>query len=78
MLSYEDCKKIAIKDAEGYNTTIDKAYTIGKDYAFENSKEELMGILPVVVLRETGDCTGLWAYLNKEDLTMDDMQEIEF
>lgn len=78
MLSYEDCKNIAKKDCDGFGATINKAFSIGKDYVFDNSEVEYMGILPIVVSSETGDCFGLWAYLNKEDLTMDDMQEIEF
>lgn len=78
MLSYAECKEIAIKKAEDYNSTVDTAYKLGEDYVFSNSRESVIGILPVVVSTETGACKGLWPYLIDTDFTMDDMQEIEF
>ena len=55
-----------------YDTSIDKAYLINGDYAFD-TKEEFIGIFPVVIRKKNGDMFGLWEYLNKVDLTMDDM-----
>lgn len=75
MLNYDNCKQIAIKKAESYNTSIDKAYLINGDYAFD-TKEEFIGIFPVVIRKKNGDMFGLWEYLNKSDLTMDDMRAI--
>lgn len=72
MLNYDNCKQIAIKKAESYGATLEKAYLINGDYAFD-TKEEFIGIFPVVIRKKNGDMFGLWEYLNKSDLTMDDM-----
>ena len=77
MLNYEECRERAINKANRYNTVIDKAYKLGESYVFDNSKEEFVGVLPVVVNPNNGEVSGLWNYLNEADLTMDDMQEIE-
>ena len=78
MLSYQQCKNIAVEALKEYGIEIDKAYSIGKDYVFEDSKEEHMGILPIVVSSKDGKCIGLWAYLNRYDMSMDDMRDIDF
>ena len=78
MLSYEECKKIALDKAKLYNTTMDTAYEIGNDFAFENSKEAWEGVFPCVVIAESGETMGLWRYLNDMDLTEYDMKEREF
>lgn len=78
MLNYGECKVKAEERAAAFNATIDKAYKIGSDYVFENSKEEYIGVLPLVVDTETGAIKGLWQYLLDKDMTMDDMTEIEF
>lgn len=78
MREYNECKEIALKKAEYHKITIDTAYKIGDDYAFDNSREEVIGILPFVVDADTGECVSLWYYLNDKDLTMDDMQDIDF
>jgi len=75
MLSYEQCRQIAHKKAESYNTAIGKSYHIGKDYAFE-SVEEYVGVFPTVVDVNNGNTYPLWIYLNDNDLSMDDMQEM--
>ena len=78
MLPYQECKNIALESAKEYGISIDKAYSIGKDYVFEDSKEEHIGILPIVVSNKDGKCSGLWAYINRYNMSMDDMQEIDF
>lgn len=78
MLSYEECKKAAVKKAEEHGIELDTAYSIGQDFVFESSKEECIGILPVVVSRKDGQCMGLWPYLNQHDMSMDDMQKVDF
>lgn len=78
MLDYRECKRIAQERAEAFNAEIDKAYKIGESYAFDSSKGEYVGILPMVVNTNSGETKGLWHYLNEVDLTMDDMQEIDF
>ena len=78
MLSYEECKKAAMEKAKEYNIALDTAYSIGRDFAFESKKKECVGILPVVVSRKSGKTYGLWPYLNKFNLSMDDMKEIDF
>ena len=75
MLTYEECKRIAVNRAKGYDLTINKAYKLNGAYVFD-SNVELMGILPIVVDTE-GNTKGIWAYINEHDLTMDDMEEIE-
>ena len=77
-MNYRECKEIALKKAERVNATIDKAYSIGPDYVFDSSTDEFAGVIPVVVIAETGQCEGLWQYLIDNDLTMDDMTEVEF
>lgn len=78
MLSYEECKKTALKKAEECGIELDTAYSIGQDFVFESSKEEYIGILPVVVSSKDGQCMGLWPYLNQRDMSMDDMEKIDF
>ena len=78
MLNYKECKKIAIDHAKYFNATVDKAYRIGTDYAFDNSKEKFAGRIPFVVSAENGECVGLWSYLNDHDMSMDDMEEITY
>lgn len=76
MLNYNDCRMIAEDHAKYFNATIDKAYRIGTDYAFDNSKEKFAGGIPFVVSAENGKCEGLWSYLNENDMSMDEMEEI--
>lgn len=78
MFDYKKCKSIALGKAKDYNTTVDTAYKIGDDYVFENSKEEVLGVLPVVISSSNGACYSLWHYLNLKDKTMDDMEPIDF
>lgn len=80
MLSYEECKKAALKKAEECGIELDAAYSIGQDFVFvfESSKEEYISILPVVVSSKNGECMGLWPYLNQHDMSMDDMEKIDF
>ena len=75
MLSYEECKKIAEERARNYNATLVKAYRIRNDFVFE-AEGNWAGVFPVVLFAETGDTMGLWLYLNKYDLMMDDTVEI--
>ena len=75
MLSYEQCKHIASKKAADHNTKLGKSYKLGKDYVFE-AVEERVGIFPTVVDTNTGNTYPLWIYLNDNDLSMDDMQEM--
>ena len=76
MKTYDECRKIAEEMAKSYNATISKAYTIGSDYVFDTD-DEVIGVFPLVVLSETGNTSGIWNYLNTNDKTMDDMQEID-
>lgn len=78
MKNYEECRDIAEKRAKAFGATTNKAYKLGNDYVFENADEEFIGVLPMVVSTETGDTSGLWQYLNANDMTMDDMQEIDY
>ena len=78
MLGYEECKEIAQRRADEHKISIDKAYDIGNDYVFDNSADEAIGILPMVVNADNGEIKGLWLYLNDNDMTMDDMIEREF
>ncbi len=75
-MNYAECKEIAENKVKIFNATIGKAYKLGDDYVFDSS-EEYIGIFPVVVSSKDGKCTGLWQYLNENDMTMDDMQEVE-
>lgn len=75
-MNYAECKEIAENKAKAFNATIDKAGKLGDDYVFDSS-EEYIGIFPVVVRSKGGKCTGLWQYLNENDMTMDDMQEVK-
>ena len=77
MLSYEECKDIAVQIASGHDAKLAKAYQIRNDYVFE-AAGEWVGVFPVVVFAENGDTMGLWHYLNRFDLTWDDMVEITF
>ena len=77
MKTYEECKEIAIERAKAFNAQIDKAYKLGDSFVFDNSEEEYIGVLPMVVEAESGAIKGLWVYLNEKDLSMDDMTEID-
>lgn len=77
MISYEKSKQIAVDKAKQYNVVIDKAYKLKDAFVFENSKDDIVGVLPIVVDKE-GVCHGLWQYINDNNLTMDDMIECEF
>ena len=77
MLTREECKAIALEKLDGYGIELDKVSTLKNAFVFENSKEEYMGILPIVVDTETGETSGLWHYLGKHDLTMDDIEEVQ-
>ena len=76
MKSFEECMEIARKKAEAVGVEITKAYSLGNGYVFDND-EEYLGVLPIVVDRETGETWGLWAYLNTHNLTMDDMVQVQ-
>ena len=78
MLSYEECKKIALEYAEYHNVVLDKAYSLGNGFIFDDSKNEYEGPFPVVVDAITGDIYGLWRYLNEKNLYLDNMKEHEF
>lgn len=75
MLTYEKCKEIASNRAADYGTEITKSYTIGSDFVFD-ADEQYPGVFPFVVCADSGEISGLWPYLIKKDMTMDDMQEI--
>ena len=77
MKNYEECKEIALERAKDFNVTIDKAYKLGNGFVFDNSQEEFIGILPMVIDTSSGVAVDLWLYLNQTGLTMDDMTEIE-
>ena len=76
-MTYAVCKEIAEAQAARINTTIDTAYSIKNDFVFDNSQGKFAGVLPVVVISETGETMGLWKYLLDFDLFMDDMKEID-
>ena len=76
MMKYEECKKIAEEIADKYNVTIDKAYNIGNDFAFDTN-EEYEGVFPLVVCANDGFAMGIWQYVNDKDMSMDDMIERE-
>ena len=82
MLRYDECKEIALRKAEEMGCVINSAYELGKNaYVFNDTTKDYVGVLPIVVDRNSGICSGLWYYLiNSEDLTltMDDMKEVEF
>lgn len=78
MMNYAECKAIAEEKAKNFDIEINAAYKLGENYVFDNTEEEYIGILPFVVDVNTGNTKGLWHYLNEADLTMDDMQEIEY
>lgn len=78
MMNYEECKAIAENRAKSYDINLNAAYQLGGNYVFDNTEEEYIGVLPMVVDVNTGEIKGLWRYLNEVNLTMDDMQEIEF
>lgn len=78
MLEYQECKRIAQERAAAFGADIDKAYKLGGNYVFDSTQEEFAGIIPLVVDANSGEIQGLWHYLNEADLTMDDMQEIDF
>ena len=76
MLSYEECKKIAVERASQHDLEITKAYHIGSDYVFADDNDDAPGFLPEVVRSENGECWGIWEYINHFNMTMDDMVEI--
>lgn len=76
MFDFDACKGIAEKKAEEYNASIDTAYKIGNDYAFDNTSEKWTGVFPFIVETATGAICGLWEYLIRNDMTMDDLQEM--
>lgn len=78
MKTYEECKEIAVERASAFDVAVDKAYKLGENYVFDSSTTQCVGVLPMVVDTENGNICGLWHYLNKAELSMDDMQEIEF
>ena len=78
MLNYEESKAIAEERAKAFDAIVDKAFKLGDNYVFDSSKEEYAGVIPFVVDVNSGEIKDLWNYLNEADLTMDDMQEIEF
>ena len=61
MLTYEECKNIAIAKAKSYNVSITKAYNIGNDFVFDTDIK-FEGVFPVVVSSENGNTKGLWIY----------------
>lgn len=77
MLSYDECKEKAVSKAEEYGAVIDKAYSIGDAYVFDDSEHECVGVLPLVVDPSTGNTEGIWNYINRNNMTMDDMVERE-
>ena len=76
MLSYEECKRIAFEKAKTHNIELKNAYKIADDYVFDNEEKEIVGIIPFAVESESGNCRGLWNYLNAKDKSMDDIIEI--
>lgn len=76
MLTFDECKVIAERHAQEYGTKIEKAYKIGNGFAFD-TPEQFTGVFPFVVDAETETSSGLWEYLVKNNLSMDDMQECE-
>lgn len=78
MAYYEEAKEAALSIASAYGIKLDKAYKLGDGYVFDSSTEEWVGIIPIAVDGKTGKTKSLWHYLNEKDLTMDDMEEIEF
>ncbi len=78
MLTYSECKEIALSKAQEFGIELDKAYILGKGFVFESSKEECVGLFPIVVKKSDGECTGLWSYINKNNLSMDNMRECAF
>lgn len=74
MLTYEECKNIAIEKAKSYNVSITKVYNIGNDFVFDTDVK-FEGVFPVVVSSENGNTKGLWIYINEKDLSMYDMEE---
>lgn len=76
MLSFDECKAIADNRAQEYGAEIAKAYSIGNDFAFDTD-EQFIGVFPLVVESKTGKACGMWEYLVKHNLTMDDMQECD-
>lgn len=77
MLTYSECKSIAQGKALTVNAIIDKAYSLGGNYVFD-TKEEYIGIFPIVVDTANGNIYRLWQFLNEYDMSMDDMQEVDF
>ena len=75
MLSYEECKEIAESIARNHNATLVRAYRIRNDFVFE-AAGNWAGVFPAVIFSENGDTMGLWLYLNKYDLRMDDAVDI--
>lgn len=78
MKSYEECKEIAKKYVEDTVCTINSAYELPDAYVFDNSSEIYAGIVPFAVIKETGKVKDVWGYLEESNLTMDDMEEIEY
>ena len=76
LLCYEECKAIAEENAYVNNTTLSKAYEIDGAYVFD-SVEERLGVFLMAINRKSGNRIGLWHYINKHGLSMDDMVERE-
>ena len=75
MLNYNECKKIAEEKVKDYGVELNKSYMLNDDFVFD-SDQELMGVLPIVVITRTGDIQGLWSYINERHTSMDSMIEM--
>lgn len=75
MLNYDECKKIAEEKVKDYGVELNKSYMLNDDFVFD-SDQELMGVLPIVVITRTGDIQGLWPYINERHVSMDSMIEM--
>ena len=78
MMSYDECKTLAEERAKERTLEINRAYKLGFGFVFDNKDIESVGTFPLVVDRKSGELSGLWAYLEKNKLSMDDMKEIKY
>ena len=63
MLTYDECKKIAMERTEQNGIPIDKAGEILDAYVFDSTDDRFVVNLPIAVDRNSGNVTSLWAYL---------------
>lgn len=78
MLTYEECKAIAIKRASWYRFKLTKAYKLPYAYEFNNPEIQVDGGLPFIVDARDGHSISSFPYYMLNDIDEDDIYQIDF